>query len=112
MTDYVVHVARIRDPDFDWRAAGDAGWQANLEPLFELERGLLEVVAVGRRAMDPASGGRQLDWGAWMVPVTKEELAARVARLDPAFAPARDVEARVAALAGDGRYALVAVEGI
>ena len=96
MTDYRVYIGEIVDPALRWDDLGDH-WARNVREVAVLSRGLDAMQRVFRLLDSGRYIGRQLDWGAWMVELTPEQLR----ELYPK---------KVQALAG-GPYVLIAEEG-
>ena len=71
MTFYDVIVCRATDPSFSFETAGE-GWERQTETLVKLASGSLLGFpsAIGEGKIR----GKQLDWGAWIVPMTKAEI--------------------------------------
>ena len=124
-----VYVAIIKDPEYRYSGEPEA-WRENVELLFRLGYGRIEMMTVVHMTDDPGRNGKQVDWATWIAEVTLAELRdwlmpkhqIDVTASRPYFPGASDDEIRermkldqtsqVAQLEEGPRYALVAVEGI
>jgi hypothetical protein len=130
MTDYRVYLGKVIDPELDWNELGDA-WQRNVEKVQDLDVGMDALLHVTRLIDHGVVRGRQVDWGAWVADVTKQQVLelypqrAVPADLVRAYRPfmegktdegiAETMNLNPASKLGrlaDGDYVLVAIEGI
>lgn len=102
-TTYEVFLATPRRPGFDWHTAG-TGSLADLDLGLRLAYGLEPMLAVVRAIDSGRVPGRQVDWCAWLGPVSLVDAEALVRELGWAVPP------ELAGLDPDGSYVLVAVE--
>lgn len=129
MTDYVVCVGEVIDESLSWKELGDH-WQRNVRRIRRVSSGMDNMLAIIRMIDEGKLEGRQVDWGAWVADVSKEQLVRmyphRKPPIDPAlyrrylpgksddeiidhmnFDPARWIKELP-----DKQYVLVAIEGI
>jgi hypothetical protein len=100
---YDIYIGTAKEPAFDWRARGVGVAQITFR--CHVESGLQPLLDFVRAIEAGELEGRQLDWGSWIAPVRKADLAA--------FAARRGWKLSAAALAlpADLPYYLVGVEG-
>ena len=96
-TRYEVFVTRLTRPDLDWHALA----LTDLERWTPLAQGLEPMLVVVGAIDSGRLPGRQVDWGAWLGPVSRADIEALCAEEEW---PVPD------GLDGDGPYVLVAME--
>ena len=128
MTDYRVYVGEVIDENLSWKEL-DESWQQNVRKIRDVGSGMEIMMSVMDLIDDGHLEGRQVDWGAWIADVSKEQLRALYPPRKPPDASAyrpfmkgkTDEEivdqmnfdpARWIAELPDKRYLLVAIEGV
>jgi hypothetical protein len=123
VSDYDAWAGRLRQPHFDWADATQELKSDDIEQLTESFLDSATFNAVRTRVREGFVPSRQLDWGSWAVPATKDDILAHMARWQPGWdlpepgdethkprlQRARCLQA-VEALPADGEYVLVIQE--
>jgi hypothetical protein len=129
MTDYNVYVGEVIDESLSWKELGDS-WERNVRRIKYVDGGMESMLSIIDMIDDGTLEGRQVDWGAWVANVSKEQLLRMYPPREPPIDPAvyrpflkgkSDDEiidhmnfdpARWIAELPDKQYVLVAIEGV
>lgn len=102
-TRYEVFLATPKAPGYDWRTVG-ATALSDLDLHLQVASGLEAMLAVVRAIESGSRQGRKVDWGAWVGPVTYDEIEPLARDLG------WDLPAGLAGLDRDATYLVAAIE--